>query len=142
MCIRDRHRTAYFYIDKDDFNPRAPCGARHRDTVNDYWTELFQSTCPLRGTTQKQPLPLRRWLFQSTCPLRGTTILSTMRRCLSPYFNPRAPCGARRTPLGTDAGPCEFQSTCPLRGTTAFGAQLWINLNISIHVPLAGHDHR
>ena len=34
-----------------NFNPRAPCGARHRGfTLVDY-SNLFQSTCPLRGTT-------------------------------------------------------------------------------------------
>ena len=78
------------------------------------------------------------------------------------YFNPRAPCGARRcipSPLST-AG--TFQSTCPLRGTTAFsasgscadlfqstcplrgttlGKELDVAVRtISIHVPLAGHD--
>ena len=34
----------------------------------------------------------------------------------------------------------EFQSTCPLRGTTKGSEGSLVIVNISIHVPLAGHD--
>ena len=35
-----------------NFNPRAPCGARHElDGYTDYFQPKFQSACPLRGTT-------------------------------------------------------------------------------------------
>ncbi len=33
-----------------------------------------------------------------------------------------------------------FQSTCPLRGTTMEMGVLMAAMDISIHVPLAGHD--
>ena len=56
--------------------------------------------------------------FQSTCPLRGTTGLRHPLPSKYNYFNPRAPCGARRQiPFGLIAI-IVFQSTCPLRGTT------------------------
>ena len=56
--------------------------------------------------------------FQSTCPLRGTTAGHPVR-------------GSR--PI--------FQSTCPLRGTTqVLLIQIVQHWDISIHVPLAGHD--
>ena len=78
----------------------------------------FQSTRPLRGATQSVVLhttppsisihaPLagrdgrlhRRGchstLFQSTRPLRGATGHVRRVSCRYPYFNPRAPCGAR-----------------------------------------------
>ena len=55
-------------------------------------------------------------------------------------FNSRAPCGARPC-CGTTAFPRHlFQLTCPMRGTTA-GRRLRRNyLQISTHVPHAGHD--
>ena len=56
------------------FNPHAPCGARlkhHPDAVH---KALFQSTCPLRGTTDTiRARGMRPQEFQSACPLRGTT---------------------------------------------------------------------
>ena len=56
--------------------------------------------------------------FLSTSPLRGTTRV----------FGGRGPWGG------------EFLSTSPLRGTTSSQAGLHGNLEISIHVPLAGDD--
>ena len=101
----------------------------------------FQSTCPLRGTTISFRVKRSERTFQSTCPLRGTTISSMPCEFFVMYFNPRAPCGARRQAEGLDRrntyfnprAPCgarrtskgfsssrrRFQSTCPLRGTTA-----------------------
>ena len=148
----------------NNFNPRAPCGARPsgggdsrrqivfqstcplRGTTQlvEYWLlqSAFQSTCPLRGTTRsasrrrmprspfQSTCPLRGTtpkcsrramiarLFQSTCPLRGTTRHAVHARAGLYHFNPRAPCGARPTPLLIICLAISFQSTCPLRGTT------------------------
>ena len=103
----------------DDFNPRAPCGARPWTAVWRTASSAFQSTRPVRGaTTSSPPTPPRR-----------------------PYFNPRAPCGARLTRphpaacrggisihaprAGRDDGQAspdmfgiKFQSTRPVRGAT------------------------
>ena len=82
-------------------------------------------------------------IFQPTRPLRGATggqggILS-----LSPYFNPRAPCGARPwAPWNLLSLSAEFQPTRPLRGATV---KLWpwiVRRNISTHAPLAGRDQQ
>ena len=102
-----------------DFNPRAPCGARRRG-------EFYQGG--------------RHAIFQSTCPLRGTTRSSMATRPSWRYFNPRAPCGARRRRRSSRPTRRTFQSTFPLRGTTL--AELLEDSEgfISIHVPLAGHD--
>ena len=78
----------------------------------------FQSTCPMRGTTSPTWRTFGSLLFQSTCPMRGTTPtsepvettetisihvphaghdpISYGGRLVHYYFNPRAPCGARR----------------------------------------------
>ena len=112
-------RYRYRYINIFDFNPRAPCGARHQHKSRCGCTFLFQSTCPLRGTTINGDIDqYDDMIFQSTCPLRGTTqefLMPPQRLDISIHvplaghdkitsagglrsldFNPRAPCGARR----------------------------------------------
>ena len=101
----------------------------------------FQSTRPLRGATfRRRSSLLICHLFQSTRPLRGATateiaclVCSTIsihaplagRDRIPPdiphtrrYFNPRAPCGARRVDYAGIGG----------------------KQGISIHAPLAGRD--
>ena len=58
--------------------------------------------------------------FQSTRPLRGATVAGGDTKCMAGDFNPRAPCGARRSRM-------LFPQIC---------------LPISIHAPLAGRDMR
>ena len=78
------------------FNPRAPRGARRNRCARGRSQNIFQSTCPARGTTSSASFPApplvisihvpreghdRKLaivgylleLFQSTCPARGTT---------------------------------------------------------------------
>ena len=101
----------------------------------------FQSTRPLRGATSSSKSPRRAARFQSTRPLRGATGLAAAVGTIPTGFNPRAPCGARRSrcsrPTRTTTSfnpraPCgarqganslkhltqPFQSTRPLRGAT------------------------
>ena len=79
-----------------DFNPRAPRGARHQNTVRPVFKVAFQSTRPARGATRhygtaqehgtisihapregRDPISAfissSRFLFQSTRPARGAT---------------------------------------------------------------------
>ena len=101
---------------------------------------LFQSTCPLRGTTRADDYCSYGRKFQSTCPLRGTTRTTSSvvardgisihmplaghdPRC--PVFPPAFSTISIHVPLaGHDRKPPCVPSTFP----------------ISIHVPLAGHD--
>ena len=125
------------------FNPRAPCGARQRRIFSAcianrisihaplagrdeltimYWSvfSVFQSTRPLRGATRFKRPQAGRSRFQSTRPLRGATSRSGKPLSRPRYFNPRAPCGARR------------------EGISGAASWLWI----SIHAPLAGRDSK
>ena len=34
------------------FNPRSPCGERHREPPDEFHIEAFQSTLPVRGATR------------------------------------------------------------------------------------------
>ena len=105
----------------------APLAGRdYQFCLNEYQYYIFQSTRPLRGATAA----LRRCnkcilIFQSTRPLRGATLVGTILRhhgrisihaplagrdmahdanyCTVRHFNPRAPCGARRSHIGRTA---------------------------------------
>ena len=131
------HREPYC----TNFNPRAPCGARPRRGTTTNSTTLFQSTRPMRGATF-YILPTMRardisihaphagrdagdkYITGSNCisihaPLAGCDVEHIQHTVwFSPYFNPRAPCGARQ---GDHLG------GTPLRA-------------ISIHAPHAGRD--
>ena len=150
-------------LSKDNhFNPRAPCGARLKPVTKRVEVSIFQSTCPMRGTTREQGHAIDLSIFQSTCPMRGTTsailisildvsafqstcpmrgtTVSNHASRRSRYFNPRAPCGARRfTGLpARDAG--QISIHVPHAGhDTVRKAEKDIS-DISIHVPHAGHD--
>ena len=96
-------------------------------------------------------------------PLAGRDRCCWMLRCLRSYFNPRAPCGARRPKWTRRESQKIFQSTRPLRGATAasdtpcrppahfnprapcgarhaYADDLRQHRVISIHAPLAGRD--
>ena len=122
-----------------DFNPRTPCGARRFRYVTVAFVWSFQSTRPMRGATF-YILPTMRardisihaphagrdagdkYITGSNCisihaPLAGCDVEHIQHTVwFSPYFNPRAPCGARQ---GDHLG------GTPLRA-------------ISIHAPHAG----
>ena len=124
-----------------DFNPHAPCGARLAVGGGLMHIRVFQSTCPLRGTTQAVARIRRLHLISIHMPLAGHDQRTWTQAPRPSYFNPHAPCGARRfRPCTASACPPisihmhlaghdqterittrrlpVFQSTCPLRGTT------------------------
>ena len=57
-------------------------------------------------------------------------------------FNPHSPCGERHKGRRHRGQTIIFQSTLPLRGATATNNSTAVNLDISIHTPLAGSDAR
>ena len=129
------------YNESVNFNPRSPCGERHRRAVVPFIYHGFQSTLPVRGATAVSSAAARNALsFQSTLPVRGATFVAN---CLAKrnsisihapragsdfdlevynagagHFNPRSPCGER------------------LRQGGLHGEQH----GISIHAPRAGSD--
>ena len=148
---------------EEHFNPRAPCGARRwRGTDNCLRCE-FQPTRPLRGATIMYRRPTFLTGFQPTRPLRGATAVLSISILRIRYFNPRAPCGARRNFVTTSKSAAKFQPTRPLRGATLWalrhgavehfnprapcGARLCSEdgirrMRISTHAPLAGRDKK
>ena len=147
----------------NQFQSTCPLRGTTAHTLSSSFRRRFQSTCPLRGTTWTVPVEMMcLHRFQSTCPLRGTTAAASPTLPPPSYFNPRAPCGARlvvqlanrrqmhfnpRAPCGarpyTPAIPPEtnnFNPRAPCGARRDMRARTFANEEISIHVPLAGHD--
>ena len=146
------------------FNPRAPCGAR-QGALHHSRAAGISIHAPLAGRDRARPYRCRwRPLFQSTRPLRGATSLSALcppppgisihaplagrDRCKHnlPHapldFNPRAPCGARRTAWTTSRPCANFNPRAPCGARLDRLLRVAIVAPISIHAPLAGRDRR
>ncbi len=103
---------------RPNFNPRAPCGARHavkeehkkhlkisihapragRDVGYDYCfpaLHQFQSTRPVRGATIAATNKDAQFVISIHAPRAGRDYLQWKHTRKNTYFNPRAPCGAR-----------------------------------------------
>ena len=169
----------------NDFNPRAPCGARPEKQLCRLLLLLFQPTRPLRGATRLDAIECRMLTFQPTRPLRGATssdrptqqprdisthaplagrdhsrmaavrllaafqptrplrgatpsAMSRPRQC--PYFNPRAPCGARRFTRHFGVSFQNISTHAPLAGRDDATLDTKMLHCISTHAPLAGRD--
>ena len=74
-------------------------------------------------------------------PLAGCVFMAVPCVVVARHFNPRAPCGARRSWPSSAMSCAAFQSTRPLRGATRPRAHGCVRgRRISIHAPLAGRD--
>ncbi len=102
-----------------DFNPRAPCGARRQRRRRSTIRSHFNPRAPCGA----RPFPSCSFMISSKisihAPLVGRDRRTSPNGENHRYFNPRAPCGAR---LYGNKG-CKrggaFQSTRPLWGATA-----------------------
>ena len=84
---------------------------------------------------------MRDSLISTHAPLAGRDWPRSSRASRPKYFNPRAPCGARRSRTRfSRSSSREFQPTRPLRGATRHGAGVPRAGGISTHAPLAGRD--
>ena len=78
--------------------------------------------------------------FQSTLPVWGATRFPLCKLPCRMYFNPRSPCGERRTSCGRNWPIRKFQSTLPVWGATKTGLNQFFVAWISIHAPRVGSD--
>ena len=176
-----------FTSHSEDFNPRAPCGARRESLHEVFISRKFQPTRPLRGATGAKCRRNRPHGFQPTRPLRGATeMTSTVNGLISisthaplagrdsalckqslggfisthaplagrdrtpppawnwpRYFNPRAPCGARRgLDLSIPYRENDFNPRAPCGARRKGDNRLLCGRRISTHAPLAGRDPR
>ena len=99
----------------------------------------FQSTLPVWGATLRQASSLNSWvLFQSTLPVWGATTVANIIRRASTSFNPRSPCGERRSFVFSYVVSTVFQSTLPVWGATNFCAKSYKIVKFQSTLPVWG----
>ena len=109
---QEKHCESYY------FNPRSPCGER------------LPTSCQSSGES----------VFQSTLPLRGTTDPTKQNPHDKRYFNPRSPCGERLPRLTWPSMSMWISIHAPLAGNDEAAVESGALGGISIHAPLAGND--
>ena len=80
------------------------------------------------------------FLISIHAPLAGCDVHAARGTGPCGHFNPRTPCGVRRTGYMVTTERRAFQSTHPLRGATLPVRRPRAPVQISIHAPLAGCD--
>ena len=125
------------------FQPTRPLRGATAFLSCGYTTVLFQPTRPLRGATKMTLESKAMELFQPTRPLRGATLPNHVLQAPFSYFNPRAPCGARRRWRRISCRSLRISTHAPLAGRDLFATDIVPCNPISTHAPLAGRDrHR
>ena len=101
------------------FNPRAPCGARQGRPQRVTGTFPISTHAPLAGRDFDDSCIVDELPISTHAPLAGRDWTKRDISLIRSYFNPRAPCGARRvSPLCVWRWTTGFQPTRPLRGAT------------------------
>ena len=101
-----------------NFNPRSPCGERRLTAQEMAAKDAFQSTLPVWGATKCRQSRSRETRFQSTLPVWGATSDLCAFLPTQYNFNPRSPCGERRSSSFSSFCVQPFQSTLPVWGAT------------------------
>ena len=102
----------------DDFNPRAPCGARRSRREIQAMILHFNPRAPCGA---RRALRQQREMTQAIsihAPRVGRDDLDDAKDNAAEDFNPRAPCGARPSVKIALCWPSVFQSTRPVWGAT------------------------
>ena len=111
VCLTTKNELFYF-------NPRSPCGERHRGGQPALRQERFQSTLPVRGATFVLWSRERLYRISIHAPRAGSDHTRHSHFLRLSDFNPRSPCGERPKIRLTGATISLFQSTLPVRGAT------------------------
>ena len=80
-----------------DFNPRSPCGERRNASIYGDNATGFQSTLPVWGATPYWSKAIDLTGISIHAPRVGSDRGHSPERCRNKNFNPRSPCGERRT---------------------------------------------
>ena len=136
------YKAIFGWRSVNNFNPRAPCGARRLAGLPRCSAGKFQSTRPLRGATQQKAYKKACNHISIHAPLAGRDVSRWMISESCSQISIHAPlAGCDRSNYLTNYSSIIFQSTHPLRGaTTALFDRANLTDRISIHAPLAGCD--
>ena len=162
LAGRDKMGYKYTRVG-EDFNPRAPCGARLSIASITSSGSLISTHAPLAGRDYAYILHDMDTDISTHAPLAGRDCrgraeghlrqISTHaplagRDRLKPrqvtyqdkHFNPRAPCGARRLVKSCLLSRSDFNPRAPCGARHSFGFGQSDCTRISTHAPLAGRD--
>ena len=131
------------YTVADDFNPRAPYGARLRQLLRGHQTNQFQSTRPVWGATaaRRRRDPARRISIHA--PRMGRDSSVSQPSTPTQNFNPRAPYGARLGKICFHEHLLLISIHAPRMGRDVWmGRGAEADIVISIHAPRMGRDKR
>ena len=123
-----------------NFNPRTPCGVRRRSTGHPRPPGRFQSTHLVWGATASTGSTWPAKWISIHAPRVGCDQSRSGCYCPRRYFNPRTPCGVRRSSKSLWLAIVEFQSTHPVWGATVTPEAHRPPGSISIHAPRVGCD--
>ena len=101
-----------------DFNPRAPCGARHIRHFLFFGMNNFNPRAPCGARRRESAAALASISISTHAPLAGRDSVVKFNDRFHVNFNPRAPCGARHDSYIIRYEMELFQPTRPLRGAT------------------------
>ena len=105
-------------IPQIDFNPRPPCGGRPAVPDTAVVLREFQSTSPVWRTTYAGIEDFTKVEISIHVPrVEDDSSYACNLPCIR-YFNPRPPCGGRRSIQAPHSGSYPFQSTSPVWRTT------------------------
>ena len=126
---------------QQDFNPRAPCGARQQERFELYLIRDFNPRAPC-GARRDQARDATGNAISTHAPLAGRDIVRSTAAIRVKNFNPRAPCGARPQQNEPRMSDLKISTHAPLAGRDLAGYDALSARNrISTHAPLAGRDH-
>ena len=138
--MRGATSSLQLYITTINFNPRTPCGVRHIYTIPIHTVTIFQSTHPVRGaTTTASRKSTRTRTISIHAPRAGCDAFFAALASEGGDFNPRTPCGVRRSCSGSCEPSGNFNPRTPC-GVRRDGASAPLLVDISIHAPRAGCD--
>ena len=97
------------------FNPRSPCGERHLSRSRDFGPNSFQPTLPVRGATEASEREFDEAHISTHAPRAGSDVPELHFSSFPSFdFNPRSPCGERRSCLtSTGATTNDFNPRSP-----------------------------
>ena len=125
---------------ENNFNPRTPCGVRRKSIAFAKILIPFQSTHPLRGATPPFSCSRTKLAISIHAPLAGCDGLPPTCQKLPRHFNPRTPCGVRRSIASVIRTLCNFNPRTPCGVRPDLDDLFQPGYGISIHAPLAGCD--
>ena len=127
--------------ERNNFNPRAPCGARHKTAPTYNRRGKISTHAPLAGHDCESGGPLyHRKYFNPRAPCGARRSIVKFNNRFHVNFNPRAPCGARQSSAAIMEVAAYFNPRAPCGARHRLSAFDKKRISISTHAPLAGHD--